>query len=71
MLGERILCEIETASEFFKVMRQCLFITRENILWLQAILRILERPELIMKTIEWARMYGNILHFREAPEPSK
>ena len=69
MIYERTLCEIQTASELFKIMRQNLFITRYNILWLQAIVKILERPELLERTIEWSRMYGNVVYFREAPEP--
>ncbi|XP_056001251.1 protein mono-ADP-ribosyltransferase PARP14-like isoform X3 [Ostrea edulis] len=70
-LQKRTLASIESAIDFFTVLKEKLYLNRENLIFLQACLWNVGRRDLHRKCVEFAKSSEKILHFycpKETPE---
>lgn len=62
-LQKRTLSGITTAVDFFTVLKEKMYLNRENLIFLQACLWNVGRRDLHRKCVEFAKSSDKILHF--------
>lgn len=70
-LPRRLLEDIETPMELFDSLQKNLFLGRDNLIYLQAIVYKIGRKDLFERAVEYAQSLGDIIHFSSPPrEPA-
>lgn len=62
-IGKGALEKIGSAVDLFRILKQRCFISRDNLLYLQAALYCVGRKDLVKEAIEHAKTIGDCLHF--------
>lgn len=67
-IGKRILESITTPLELFTILKGRCYLKRDNVVYLQQMLRKIGRKDLVRKAIDYSRSVGDVLHFYPASE---
>ncbi|XP_045198029.2 putative uncharacterized protein DDB_G0268364 [Mercenaria mercenaria] len=62
-IGKGVQEKMKSPSDFFRILRARGYISRDNLLHLQAILFWAGRKDLIQDAVEYSKTIGNVLHF--------
>ena len=70
--GRRLLSEIKTPLQLFDSLQKHLFLSRNNLLFLQAMLHRIGRMDLYDMALDYAQTLGDVIYFcSPPPEPGK
>lgn len=67
-LRRTVLETLETPHELFDVLQRHHFITRDNVLILQALLHRMDKIQLFNLAVNYAQATGNVVHFAKPPK---
>lgn len=62
-IGRGVLDKIQTPRDLFRILRTRGYISRDNLLYLQVILFLTGRKDLVQEAVDHSKTIGNILHF--------
>lgn len=68
-IGKRVLEECDSCLALLTVLKQRGYIARDNILYLNKILYVLQRQDLLQKTVEYCNNEGNVINYYSVDRP--